>query len=140
MIVHINCITFDIKMWRDTPLTPSMTGNGYSLIRSIDPILGPQKWGQGGGHFLAKRKRSVLVWCYTNMHFTVFWARIHQKCAPNCAKLVHKSQTPKFSNFWGGTSPSDTPLCALCAHVVHFSEIKSVLIPHYWQQLMVSLL
>ncbi len=59
-----------------------------------------------GWHFFGKEKKKkciIIAWYYTNVHLTVFWAQIHQKCAPNCAKHVHKSQ-----NF--PTSRGEAPL------------------------------
>ncbi len=51
------------------------------------------------------------------MHLTVFWARIHQKYAPICAKLVHKIKNCPTSQ--GAHPPSDTPSRR---HAAHFNQ------------------
>ncbi len=60
-----------------------------------------------------KMKCIIIAWYYTNVHLTVFWAQIHQKCAPNYAKLVHKSQNFPTSQGGSPPAPSDTPCWCL---------------------------
>ncbi len=94
--------------------TFNITSNNVYFI-----VSWPVEVGRGQGKFpplfgKQKEKKCIIIaWCYyTNVHLTVFWALIHQKCAPNCPKLIHKIKN--FSTYDRGTSPLRHPLLPLC--------------------------
>ena len=88
---------------------------GTRGISPLPPLFSKEK----------KKKCIIIAQCYTNVNLSVFSAQIHQKCAPNCAKLVHKIKN--FPTSEGGTSPLRHPLSPLRGSL--WSAIRAKLSP-----------